>query len=545
MKYIKREDFGEEFLENFSKENQDYIIQFCNTFQKTFPNILSNAEVIKRIKNIDSISKVESLKDGHNGETIYEPFMISDDDDDIGKMSVKYLSIFNAEEEKNIVYHELLHVLSRTDMYVNGLSKERTHGFYRENVMFDEMMNEYYTTKLLETEGIHNKREYVRGSANFGPAFVEDRYSHYGNGYIVTQQLADFYDRMFGTQILSSKLNGDENFRRFFNEKYKDIQIDLSDLSDSAKSDYPDDVFTTPYEKLQIQLGTKGIIDCYKTAMDIWKLNEKENIENNGFNLYTYLTNTKELISSLPRRIDEATYRNDRGDEGIPPSLYAKLIQMDKDIICQYIKPELKQMTEEEQIRELNTLIPIINILRLNITELSREDIDNVSYGQVEEYTHSGRNCLVVSAGEQDYMTFVANGTEDKTQSTQFSAYSRMKPMSEYKYFTEEQEDKLKESLSVGEQSVRNIIYASVNDVGEFSQYGLVKDERGQYYKTTGGTEKILIANKQKLITNRLLTQAVDITEEQTRIGEINVEIQRIKQIQNVREEVETEHCQE
>lgn len=181
----------------------------------------------------------------------------------------------------------------------------------------------------------------------------------------------------------------------------------------------------------------------------------------------------------------------------------------------------------------------------MNITELSREDINNVSYGQVEEYTHSGRNCLVVSAGEQDYMTFVANGTEDKTQSTQFSAYSRMKPMSEYKYFTEEQEDKLKASLSVGEHSVGNIIYASVNDVGEFSQYGLVKDERGQYYKTTGGTEKILIANKQKLITNRLLTQAVDITEEQTRIGEINVEIQRIKQIQNVREEVETEHCQE
>ena len=77
---ITIEDFGEDFINKFSKEHQDYIINFCNTFQKTFPGILDKEVLIQRILTLSSIEQVTQLNPGEGGRTEYS----------VGKNDIKY-----------------------------------------------------------------------------------------------------------------------------------------------------------------------------------------------------------------------------------------------------------------------------------------------------------------------------------------------------------------------------------------------------------------------------------------------------------------------
>lgn len=54
---ITKEDFEEEFIKKFSEKHQNYIISFCNTFQKTFPGIIDKKTMIDRISWIKEISE--------------------------------------------------------------------------------------------------------------------------------------------------------------------------------------------------------------------------------------------------------------------------------------------------------------------------------------------------------------------------------------------------------------------------------------------------------------------------------------------------------
>ena len=42
---ITIKDFRKDFINKFSPEYQNYIINFCNTFQKTFPDILPQKQL--------------------------------------------------------------------------------------------------------------------------------------------------------------------------------------------------------------------------------------------------------------------------------------------------------------------------------------------------------------------------------------------------------------------------------------------------------------------------------------------------------------------
>ena len=68
---ITIKDFRKDFINKFSPEYQNYIINFCNTFQKTFPDILDNELLIQRISTLNSIEQVSQLNPGEGGRTEY------------------------------------------------------------------------------------------------------------------------------------------------------------------------------------------------------------------------------------------------------------------------------------------------------------------------------------------------------------------------------------------------------------------------------------------------------------------------------------------
>lgn len=490
------EDFGEDFINNFSQEHQDYIINFCNTFQKTFPGILDKEVLIQRISTLSSIEQVAHLNPGEGGRTEYSA----------GKNTIKYIEDLSKDDKKNIMYHELLHVLSRhSEEFQNDAAGLTIEGFreyeanlddpYFENVMLDEIMNEFYTVKLLETEGELEEKSYTITAANYLLNPIKDKFRYFGNGYKEHVQLAEILNNMFGNDLLKAKLISGKSFREMFNQKYKDI-----DISMPKGDDLPPAQEITPYERFQFQIGLSGMYKPFETAIDIWKTNEKENIEENGFNLYEYLKKTNELISFFPVREDNGAFRNDKGNTGIPPSIFSKLQQMDSEFICEYINPDIMKIQDEDmKKREINTILSVVNILRENIQDLSEQDIENISYGKIKEYTHSGRDCLIINTKSTDFMTFVNNSTE---QNYQFSAYSRFKKITEYKDFgyTEETESEVSKALSESGYDVKDFTYATVMDAGRYGMWSLVKSN-GSYYRTSGEISEVQMSDIKTLGT--------------------------------------------
>lgn len=538
---ITIEDFGEDFINKFSQKHQDYIINFCNTFQKTFPGILDKEVLIQRISTLNSIEQVAQLNPGEGGRTEYSE----------GKNTIKYLENLSEEDKKNIMYHELLHVLSRhTEEYYNDAAGLTIEGFreyeanpddpYFENVMLDEIMNEFYAVKLLENEGELKEKSYTLTSPNYMLNPIKDKFRYFGNGYKEHVQLAEFLNNMFGIDLLKAKLLDGKSFRELFNQKYKDL-----DISMPQGDELPPAQEITPYERFQFQIGLSGIYKPFQTAIDIWKTNEKENLRENEFSLYEYLKKTNELISFLPVREDNGVYRNDKGNTGIPPSIFDKLQQMDSEFICEYINPDIMKIQDEDmRKREINTLLSVVNILRENIQDLSEQDIENISYGKIKEYTHSGRDCLIINTNSTDFMTFVNNSTE---QNYQFSAYSKFKKITEYKDFgyTEENESAVSQALSERGYDVKDFTYATVMDAGRYGIWSLVKSN-GSYYRTSGEISEVQISDLKTLgtTTHRFQNSTIDselheLVSETTSTG-FNEMSQNVRNMERLNEQSQT-----
>ena len=503
---ITIEDFEEDFINKFSQEHQEYIINFCNTFQKVFPNILDKEALIQKISKINSIEKVQTLNHGEGGRTEYNPFG--------GENTIKYLDNFSEIDKKNVIYHELLHVLSRhSEIYRNDAAGLTIEGFreskvnpdriFFENVMLDEIMNEFYTVKLLKSEENIEEKNYTITAPNYIVNRAKDNFRYFGNGYRENVHLAEIIDYMFGDDLLKAKLLGGQEFRAMFNEKYKDINISIP-----KGDEIPPEEEITPYERLQFQIGLGDSYKPYETVIDIWKTNEKENLKEKEFSLYEYLKKTNELISFLPIREQIGPYRTDKGN-GIPPSIFSKLEQMDSEFICEYINPDIMNIKDENMKKiEVNKILSILNILRENINELSEEDIENVSYGKIEEYTHNGRDCLVINTKSTDFMTFVDN--REKTYN-QFSAYSKFKHLTDFKdfQFTKEDENEVIQEFAENGYEIKDFTYATVFDAGQYGRWILVKSN-DSYYRGTGEISEVNLSDIKTLGTNKLKDTVLD-----------------------------------
>ena len=534
---ITIENLGENFVNRLSKKHIDYIINFCNTFQKTFPGIFDNEALIQKILTINSMQQVSQLNYGEGGRTEYYA----------GKNDITYLDNLPEEDEKNIIYHELFHVLSRhteflyddtAGLTIGGIRQYEANpdDFYEENGMLDEIMNEFYTVKLLETEGEIKEKAYTLTVDNYKLNPIKNKFRYFGNGYKEYAQLAEILNYIFGNDLLKAKLISGKSFREMFNQKYKDLDISMpqNDNLPSAKG-------ITPYERFQFQIGLSGIYKPFETAIDIWKTNEKERLKENDFNLYEYLKRTNELISFLPVQENNGTFRNDKKNTGIPQNISSKLQQMDSEFISEYINPDIMKVQDEDgRKREINTLLSVINILRENIQDLSEQDIENISYGKIEEYTHSGKNCLIINTKSTDFMTFVNSSAE---QNYQFSAYSKFKKITEYKEwgYTEETEKELSQELAKNGYNVKDFAYATVMDGGRYSRWSLVKSN-GSYYRTSGEISEVqmtdtksLRAQAHKFKSATLDTELHELVSE-TKSTDFNEMSQNIKNIERVNE---------
>lgn len=458
---------------------------------------------------------------------------------------VKYKKGQSKEDEKNTIYHELLHVLSYhhepeyNKFRLKGLYEEgakywsNNNDFYEENIMLEEIMNEFYTTKMMETEGLYKTNEYELNKSDgvFGKSSETVKY--HGNGYIDAVQLAELYDKLFGNELLKAKLYNKERFAEKFNETYKDLNINLKEDNEMPL-----------FDKIGNQIAA-DIYGAYGTAIDIWKINKKDQLKNEEFDLYAYLKDTKELIEYLPKREDSGVYRTDKSDKGVPSRVYSKIAQMDSEFICEYINPDIMRIEDENiKERELNTILSVINILREDIQDLSEQDIENISYGKIKEYTHDGKDCLVINTKSKDYMTFVNNSTE---QNYQFSAYSKFKKIPEFQDlgYTKENEDILRKRLTEKDYDIQDLTYATVYDSGEYGLWSLAKSNN-KYYKTSGEISEVKISDLKtigrltnKLKNSRLDSEINDIISETTS-SDFNEMSQTIKKLEKINEQTHT-----
>lgn len=445
---VTEQDFSSDFLERFGEKEKQYILDFCNTFLKTFPNVLDKEELISRLSRIRKLEAKEEIRAREiTGETVYND------------MSISYLPNQSERDERNSIYHELFHVLSyrrniRNMFYQRGLyddeikfENETSDNWYSESEAFDEIMNEYYTVKMLECEGRFFEGEYeVEARNKVDSSRVITKY--YGNGYVINVHLAEIYDMSFGTDLLKAKLLDREEFVDKFNERFKHINMPTKSAIDAP--------YMSQFARIGKQLS-ENKSQANITAIEIWKECYKDKIKDGKLDLFDYLSESKRVQNALPQL--DSYYNSFRGDINIETQkeLAELLKKADEEFVVQYLRPDLVgEQTEPDKILQKKQFLAVINTLRDNIENLTREHIEAVTYGELSQYTHLNLSCVVINAGTKAFMTFAA---EDEYRGS-----------SEFKELSE---NIAQDTLVDG----RNVQYATVPTPR--CKWSIIKDENG------------------------------------------------------------------
>ena len=386
---ISEKDFSEEFLSRFGDKEKQYILDFCNTFQRTFPNILDKDTLLSKINKLGSLTFNNSLLKGEiTGETKYE-----------SPVKIEILPNMSDRDERNSTYHELFHLISykgfEKGLYEDGML-EYEDELYTEHNGFDEIMNEFYTIKMLENEGrfLDGKVELTTPTKSNMTRIVAPQK---GNGYIPIEPLAEIYDRTFGRDLLKAKLLDRKPFMDKFNKEFDGLNIGTMENQNIPA-----------FAKLGIQMGE----DKYRageTALRIWKQKYIEKHSEDKFDLYEYLKESLEIQKSLYRLESfNKAFRGDINYETLPR--YNTIFkELEEELIIKRLRPDLLgEQTEADKMKEKKQIRAVIDSLRDNIEGLTKEDIEGLSYGEIPEYTHSNMHCLVIKAGKKEFMIFAA-----------------------------------------------------------------------------------------------------------------------------------------
>lgn len=379
---ILEEDFSEEFLSRFGNKEKQYILDFCNTFQRTFPDVLDKEKLMRKISELYSLEFTDNLNDGEYGKT----------DNLNGEIRIR--PIDDKDELRGTIYHELFHLISNFADGFWGLRNKIDATKCPETAYFDEIMNEFYTIKMLENEGrtVESQIELEPFTKSNKGRIVAPKKS---NGYYDIEPLAEIYHKTFGEELLLAKLNGTINFKDKFNDEFKNLDIKTQKGNELSK-----------FSKIGIQIGE----DKYKageTALRIWKQKYIEKHSEDKFDLYEYLKESFDIQKSLYRL---ETFSNGyRGNINVETlSRYSDIFrEFDEELIIKHYRPDLVgEQTETDKIIEKKQIRAVIDSLRDNIEGLTKEEIGEVSYGTIPEYTHSNMHCLIIKAGKKEFMTF-------------------------------------------------------------------------------------------------------------------------------------------
>jgi len=495
---FKREDFSEKFIKQYNDEELKILMDFCESYNKRFGKYTSKEEIINTISTLGKFThfydeNISEMTAGH----------VTIPSSDYKKVVSTHIRINDAKysnltvnEKKCVIYHELIHHFSlkeRNDkVFQTGLGwANRSEVSYS-----DEVMTEFYATELLRMENINISSARITKKEN-KIDMSKEAIQVQGYGYISIAGLGKTYDAVFGKRMFDGKTKDFENFEKFFNDRFKDI-------SDIPAKTYVDKQIASAYETKGSTLDSEKrnkIYDCYKTALQIFGIDKQNKYKNKGFDLYEYLKSSNKVVKTLPIK-DGQDFIMDK-KRGIPQELFDTLTEIDRDFIMQYIKPDIMQIQDEsERNREINKISAVLNVLRENIGELSQEDIQNISFGKIDEYTHNGLDCIVIKAGEKAYQTFV-NNSEDKNY--QFMPYCKFKQAKEYDDILGiDTDENIKQSFEkTGQELGNDYTMSMVMGIGgEYSSYGIV-ESNGKFYTTSGEIKEVELKDIGQVTNNQ------------------------------------------
>ena len=343
---------------NFAYEDKSIILDFCNSFQQVFSDFVDKDELLKRISTLKTIQYSHK---GEKADALYSQDGTLTINDDL-----------HDNRRKAIIYHELMHLIS---MHLPRENQDFgvVQGLKIGSVDMNEIMTEYFTTRLLLYEGIEDlKGRYTISSENGIEEYVE----HDGTGYIKTAKLGEMYHKIFGTEIVDGYFNNAIKFQKKFNEKYK----------------FLDDGEFTPMENA---VDLKGnIYKNYANALRIFMTNEKEKFDLGNLSIYKYLKDSKPIRDCLPVRRDTKIEKCEVF--GIPGGVEKFLMRLDEKFVAQAIRPDIVGKTQDtDTLRKKKDFFIALNAIRDNIDNLSPEDLEKIDMNFQYDPNSNNMNILI------------------------------------------------------------------------------------------------------------------------------------------------------
>ena len=374
-------------------ENQKKIIaKFCNTFLDSGISNIDENILIERIGRLSGFTQMK-LRPGEMAAAspllMYE--MDSGEFVHIQEIYVcENFSNFTKEEQKAILYHELVHLVSRISPLQNGLNNIGTAGI-------DEVMTEFYSLKMLEYEGI--KLDVSSVELDHHGMFFKDVANPEGLGYGHIATLGNIYDGIYGKEISDGKFI---NPRQFLDGKFKDeIERSLGLLGFDEFDKKISDAFVSENRDM--------IIDCYKDAIKLFK---NKIISKENFDLYDYLVQSKKIVGLLPREaIADQDLRTVQELEDV-------ITEMDTEILKRFLPEKYQELKSNPEL--LSNYLQAIKVIRDNIGNFTGDDLESIT---VENARFRELDTLVIRTPNGNYIAPSMNQERIEAKNVPFVDY--------------------------------------------------------------------------------------------------------------------------
>lgn len=356
---ITEEDL-KDILENgeFAEEDKNILIDFCNSFQQKFSDFVDRDEFLNRI------STLKKMQYKHKGEKANASYSQN------GTLTIN--DDLHGNKRRAIIYHELMHLIS---MHLPRENPEfgRVQGLKIGSEDMNEIMTEYFTTRLLLHEGIEDLKGkyYIKNKDG-----IEEYVEHDGTGYPPAAKLGEMYHKIFGQEIIDGYFNNAIKFQEMFNEKYKFLEDREGTAMENAVYLW-DDVYKN-----------------YGNALRIFMTNENEKLNLGTLSVYDYLKDSKPIRDCLPVRKD--TRLEECEVVGIPSGVEKFLMRLDERFVAQFIRPDVVGKPQDADVlRKKKDFFIALNAIRDNIEHLSPEDLEKIDMNFQYELSSGNMNILV------------------------------------------------------------------------------------------------------------------------------------------------------
>lgn len=356
---ITEEDL-KDILENgeFAEEDKNILIDFCNSFQQKFSDFVGRDEFLNRI------STLKKMQYKHKGEKANASYSQN------GTLTIN--DDLHGNKRRSIIYHELMHLIS---MHLPRENPEfgRVQGLKIGSEDMNEIMTEYFTTRLLLHEGIEDLKGkyYIKNKDG-----IEEYVEHDGTGYPPAAKLGEMYHKIFGQEIVDGYFNNAIKFQEMFNEKYKFLEDREGTAMENAVYLW-DDVYKN-----------------YGNALRIFMTNENEKLNLGTLSVYDYLKDSKPIRDCLPVRKD--TRLEECEVVGIPSGVEKFLMRLDERFVAQFIRPDVVGKPQDADVlRKKKDFFIALNAIRDNIEHISPEDLEKIDMNFQYELSSGNMNILV------------------------------------------------------------------------------------------------------------------------------------------------------